>query len=77
MNGFHGAVLLPNGLYLNGNDVNEPSTLGCVMSGNENAEQLYQWAQQGTIVEIIGDDYPPQSDLARHAQTLINNYYAS
>ncbi len=77
MNGFHGAVLLPNGLYLNGNDVNEPSTLGCVMSGNENAEQLYQWAQQGTIVEIIGDDYLPQSDLARHAQTLINNYYAS
>ena len=68
MNGFHGAVLLPNGLYLNGNEVNEPSTLGCLMSGNENAEKLYHWAQQGTIVEIIGDDYLPQSDLARHAQ---------
>ena len=77
MNGFHGAVLLPNGLYLNGNEVNEPSTLGCLMSGNENAEKLYHWAQQGTIVEIIGGDYLPQSDLARHAQKLINNYYAS
>lgn len=77
MNGFHGAVQLPNGFFLNGNEVNEPSTLGCVMSGNENAEQLYLWADQGTVVEIIGDDYLPQSDLGRHAKRIIDNYYAS
>ena len=74
MNGLHGAVLLPNGFYLNGNEVNEPSTLGCVMSGNENAKELYFWADEGTLVEIIGDDYLPQSDLARHAKQIINNY---
>lgn len=77
MNGFHGAVQLPNGFFLNGNEVNEPSTLGCVMSGNENAEKLYHWAEQGTIVEIIGDDYLPQSDLARHAKRIIDNHYTS
>ena len=77
MNGFHGKVLLPNGLYLNANDVNEPSTLGCIMSGNDNAEMLYHWAEQGTIVEIIGDDYAPQSDLGHHALSVIRSYYDS
>jgi LysM repeat protein len=67
MNGFHGAVLLPNGAYLGGGNVGAPYTFGCVMSENSNAEKLYQWADIGTIVEIVSSEYQPQSDLARLA----------
>lgn len=67
VNGFHGAVLLPNGSYLGGNNVGTPYTLGCVMSRDDQARQLYEWAEEGTIVEIISADYPPQSALARRA----------
>ncbi|MFN8375781.1 MAG: L,D-transpeptidase family protein [Anaerolineae bacterium] len=65
MNGFHGGVLLPNGAYLGGGNVGAKYTFGCIMSQNENAEELYDWAQDGTVVEIISQDFPPQSDLAR------------
>lgn len=65
VNGFHGAVLLPNGAYLGGNNVGTPYTLGCVMSRDEQAKQLYDWAEDGTIVEIVSRDFPPQSTLAR------------
>lgn len=67
INGFHGAVLLPNGAYLGGNSVGIPFTLGCVMSQDEQARLLYDWADDGTIVEIISSEYPPQSELARRA----------
>ncbi len=65
MNGFHGAVLLPNGAYLGGGNVGAPYTFGCVMSENSNAERLFQWAEVGTVVEIISSEYPPQSELAK------------
>lgn len=67
VNGFHGAVLLPNGAYLGGNNVGAPYTLGCVMSTDEQARQLYDWAELGTIVEIISDEFSPKSELARRA----------
>lgn len=67
INGFHGAVLLPNGNYLGGNSVGSPYTLGCVMSQDDQARQLYDWAEDGTIVEIISSEFPPQSELARNA----------
>lgn len=67
MNGFHGAVLLPNGAYLGGGSVGAPYTFGCVMSQNDNAKLLYDWAQEGTLVEIISRDYPPQSQLGQLA----------
>ena len=70
VNGFHGAVLLPNGNYLGGNNVGVPYTLGCVMSRDDQARQLYDWADHGTVVEIISRDYPPQSELARRAFNL-------
>jgi hypothetical protein len=63
MNGFHGAVLLPNGAYLGGNTVGQPYTFGCVMSQNEQAEFLYNWAPEGTMVEIISSEYDPRSEL--------------
>lgn len=67
MNGFHGAVLLPNGGYLGGGDVGTPTTFGCIMSLDSNAKMLYDWAENGTIVEIISSEFPPQSEIARMA----------
>ncbi len=67
VNGFHGAVELPNGQYLGGGNVGQPFTFGCVMSLDENAKLLYDWADEGTIVEIISSEFPPQSALAKQA----------
>ncbi len=63
MNGFHGAVLLPNGAYLGGGSVGFPYTFGCVMSEDGNARSLYEWADAGTMVEIISSEFAPQSEL--------------
>lgn len=67
MNGFHGAVLLPNGNYLGGGSVGSPYTFGCIMSRDEQAKLLYDWAELGTVVEIISMRYPPRSELGRIA----------
>jgi LysM repeat protein len=65
MNGFHGAVELPDGTYLGGGNVGAPFTFGCVMSENGNAEQLFRWADTGTVVEVISSEFAPQSELGR------------
>ncbi|GAB4571101.1 MAG: L,D-transpeptidase family protein [Anaerolineae bacterium] len=52
VNGFHGAVELPNGGYLGGGQVGRPYTFGCIMSLEENAKLLYDWAEEGVVVEI-------------------------
>ncbi len=65
VNGFHGAVLLPNGTYLGGGNVGRPYTYGCIMSENNMAELLYNWAEDGTIVEIVDRTYQPRSELAK------------
>ncbi|MDX1993142.1 MAG: peptidoglycan binding domain-containing protein [bacterium] len=67
LNGFHGAVLLPNGTLLGGGSVGFQATFGCVMSRDDEARMLYEWAEVGTVVEIISGEYPPVSDLARLA----------
>ena len=72
MNGFHGAVQLPNGNYLGGGGVYEPTTFGCIMSLDDNAEQLYAWAESGTIVEILSDDFQPESRLGEFALNYIS-----
>lgn len=69
MNGFHGAVLLPNGAYLGGGNVGAPFTFGCVMSQNDNAKLLYDWADEGTIVEIISSEFAPQSPIGQQVWT--------
>lgn len=69
MNGFHGAVELPNGAYLGGGNVGEPYTFGCVMSENGNAQTLYEWAEIGTMVEIISSEYAPRSQLAQQVHS--------
>ncbi len=52
MNGFHGAVDLPNGTTLGGGNVGRPYTFGCIMAVDDNARALYDWADQGVVVEI-------------------------
>jgi len=52
MNGFHGAVELPNGRYLGDGQVGRPFTFGCIMSQEDNAILLYNWAEEGTVVEV-------------------------
>ncbi|MCY3583475.1 MAG: L,D-transpeptidase family protein [Chloroflexi bacterium] len=72
MNGFHGAVELPNGNYLGGGGVYEPTTFGCIMSLDSKAEQLYRWAEKGTMVEIVSQHFLPESDIAKYALEFIS-----
>jgi LysM repeat protein len=72
VNGFHGAVLLPNGGYLGGGGVQTPSTFGCLMSLNVNATHLYEWAEIGTVVEILSEDFQPESELGQRALEFIS-----
>ncbi len=72
MNGFHGAVLLPNGGYLGGGGVYEPTTFGCIMSDDKWARLLYDWAEIGTMVEIISNEFAPESELAKYAKEYIS-----
>jgi len=67
VNGFHGKVLLPNGNYLGNGMIGTPATFGCVMSGEDEAILLYDWAEVGTVVEILSNEYAPMSDLGRLA----------
>lgn len=67
VNGFHGRVDLPGGTIMGNGNVGTQYTYGCVMSIDGDAEQLYRWADEGTIVEIVSSEYPPQSDLGRLA----------
>ncbi|MCY4062534.1 MAG: L,D-transpeptidase family protein [Chloroflexi bacterium] len=72
MNGFHGAVRLPNGNLLGGGYTYEPTTFGCIMSLNSRAKELYDWAETGTVVEIVSEEFAPESELARLALEFIS-----
>lgn len=72
MNGFHGAVKLPNGNLLGGGYTYEPTTFGCIMSLNSRAKELYDWAETGTVVEIVSEDFLPESELGRFALEYIS-----
>ena len=76
LNGFHGAVLLPNGGYLGGGESQARTTYGCVMSENSLAEELYAWADVGTTVEIFSYEFPPKSDLGKYAREYITQQIA-
>ncbi|MEP7293978.1 MAG: L,D-transpeptidase, partial [Chloroflexota bacterium] len=65
INGFHGRVLLANGRYLGDGNTGRPLTYGCIMADNDNAKALYDWADEGTVVEILSPIYAPRSDLGR------------
>jgi LysM repeat protein len=73
VNGFHGSVLLPNGNILGDGAIGQQTTFGCVMSPDDQARQLYEWADIGTTVEIISTEYDPVSDLGQIAWQRARN----
>ena len=55
MNGFHGFPTDATGGYLLWtNNLGRPATYGCILLSLENAEVLYNWAEEGVVVEITG-----------------------
>jgi LysM repeat protein len=52
MNGFHGFPTRGGGYLLWAGDLGHPVTYGCVLLSLENAETLYNWAQEGVVVEV-------------------------
>lgn len=51
-NGFHGFPTRGGGQLLWENDLGTPVTYGCVLLSNENVQVLYDWAEEGVVVEI-------------------------
>jgi len=52
MNGIHGLPTLSSGRRLWAGNLGNPVSYGCIILGLEEAENLYQWAEAGVIVEI-------------------------
>ncbi|MEA3326856.1 MAG: L,D-transpeptidase family protein [Chloroflexota bacterium] len=53
MNGIHGLPLLSNGHRLWASTLGTPASYGCIILDLEAAEDLYNWADAGVVVEII------------------------
>ncbi len=51
-NGFHGFPTRGNSQLLWTNDLGTRVTFGCILLSNENAETLYNWAEDGVVVQI-------------------------
>lgn len=51
-NGFHGFPTRGGGYLLWTQDLGHPVTYGCVLLSLENAEALYNWAEEGVVVEV-------------------------
>jgi hypothetical protein len=52
INGIHGLPLLSSGVRLWGNVLGRPASFGCVILDLDAAEELYNWAEDGVVVEI-------------------------
>ena len=52
MNGIHGLPRLSNGQRLWANILGRPASYGCIILDLKTAEWLYQWAEDGVVVEI-------------------------
>jgi lipoprotein-anchoring transpeptidase ErfK/SrfK len=52
MNGFHGFPTRGNAQLLWTGDLGHRVTYGCILLSSENAELLYQWAEEGVVVEV-------------------------
>ncbi len=55
MNGFHGFPKRAGTQLLWTNSLGKPVTFGCVLTTTENAKLLYDWAEDGVIVEVRRD----------------------
>jgi lipoprotein-anchoring transpeptidase ErfK/SrfK len=53
MNGIHGLPLLSNGQRLWANVLGQPASYGCIILDLKSAEWLYNWAENGVVVEIV------------------------
>lgn len=51
-NGIHGLPLLSNGVRLWANVLGRPASYGCIILDLEAGEWLYNWAEDGVVVEI-------------------------
>jgi lipoprotein-anchoring transpeptidase ErfK/SrfK len=51
-NGIHGLPMLHSGVRLWGNVLGKPASYGCIIMTLAEAEDLYNWADNGTVVEI-------------------------
>ena len=54
MNGIHGLPMLSNGQRLWANILGHPASYGCIILDLNAAKWLYQWAENGVVVEIRG-----------------------
>jgi lipoprotein-anchoring transpeptidase ErfK/SrfK len=52
MNGIHGLPTLSNGQRLWANILGSPASYGCIILGLDEAKWLYNWAENGVVVEI-------------------------
>ena len=52
MNGIHGLPTLSSGQRLWGNILGRPASYGCIILDIKPSEWLYEWAEEGVIVEI-------------------------
>jgi len=53
MNGIHGLPMLSSGRRLWANVLGRPASYGCIILTLEDAEMLYNWAEDGVVVEIL------------------------
>lgn len=54
MNGFHGLPSRNGGQVLWANSLGRPTSYGCIILDFPDAEWLYEWAEDGVVVEITG-----------------------
>jgi lipoprotein-anchoring transpeptidase ErfK/SrfK len=52
MNGIHGLPLLSSGRRLWASNLGAPASYGCIILDLAAAEDLYNWAEDGVVVEI-------------------------
>jgi len=52
-NGIHGLPLLSSGVRLWGNVLGSPASYGCIIMDLQAGEDIYNWAEDGVVVEIV------------------------
>jgi lipoprotein-anchoring transpeptidase ErfK/SrfK len=52
MNGFHGFPTRNGSTLLWTEDLGRPVTFGCILLSSDNAAQLFNWAEEGVVVEV-------------------------
>jgi len=55
MNGIHGLPMLSSGRRLWAGTLGRPASYGCIILDLDAAETVYHWAEDGVVVEILGE----------------------